>query len=184
MNSIPLLLEQNTQCALCSSTLTKATIFVLASGCISFLGQDIPVHTIMCRHCSFVFQLEIYDHDFAASIYANDKGYDFSNDIRESIMFQKNMLKRQNFLSHSITCWATKHDTKFNILDVGGGLGENTVHLLDDGNVYVIDYNDETSVDDRIVKLKGDFIKKSFDMCFDIIIMNHVLEHTSYPMLF
>lgn len=176
-------LKLHKHCNICSSIIEQNNTVVLASGSISHKDHAITLHTIMCRNCSFIFQLEIYDDALNKTINTIDTGNNFSNDINYNAQLKKNLLKRQQFISKAI-----KHNKgeKFSLLDVGGGTGECTAHLAAEGDIYVIDYNDDmpVNINNKLIKFNGDFMDYPFEISFDYIIMNHVLEHAPYPLQF
>jgi hypothetical protein len=71
--------------------------------------------------------------------------------------------------------------TRARILDVGGGRGECCLHLVSSHQVVVADTTPELPADSRIEKVPGLFSSDIGEDSFDVVVMNHILEHVFSP---
>lgn len=177
---LPKLIEY---CDLCQSKVSENTM-VLAKGKVNKGEVNTKVHIVMCRRCKYIFQRERFDSATLSHLYKEDNGYDPQPELKRKVPFLRNKRKRQMFVSYAIDLAGLFHAEKFNLLDVGGGVGDMTEHLVDQCNVYLVDVNTSPPIHPKIVKINKLFEQVDIQDQFGVILMNHVLEHVFSPTQF
>ncbi len=177
------MIEVIKNCDLCGSQTTN-NIIILASGVFEKYGLSFDVHTVLCKHCKYIFQQERIDRETLAYLYTQDNGYDSSIDVKQTKRFLNYKQKRQQAITEAIEFVNSFEQQKLNVLDVGGGIGEFTEHLVDRAHVYLADVNTSDPISPKIIKLNDLLEDLETKVNFDVIIMNHVLEHVFSPTAF
>ena len=155
---------------------------VIAKGLFDHYGVKTIIHIIMCKYCKYIFQHERFDHNTLSFLYEQDGVASSLSNISKSGIYQENLKKRQKFISEAISLASLPGEKILNILDVGGGGGEVTEHLLSRDKVYLADISTKDPIHPDIIKVNKLFDKVDFLEKFDVIVMNHVLEHVFSPM--
>ena len=135
---------------------------------------------VRCTKCQFIFQLEEYSEEMLRQLYSNDTSYDLSLKNHFKSKAGKHLKERQDVISTALVGIYGEGLGPFSVLDVGGGLGECTQHLADHHNVCVSDFNSESPTHPSIQKLDMIFPWGEHNK-FDLIVINHVLEHVFSP---
>lgn len=167
-------------CDLCGSRVADNSI-VLAKGLFNQYGIKSNLHIVMCRRCKYIFQHERFDSETLQLLYKQDNGFDPSPDLKRSVVFLRNKQRRQQVITSAIEFAGLSHEKRLNVLDVGGGIGEITEHLVGRCKVYLADVNDSAPINSEMVKINEIFDEMEFAENFNVIVMNHVLEHTFSP---
>lgn len=170
-------------CDLCNTPLREQSA-VLASGIHHFPNFPIQVHTVLCKNCKFVFQRERFSRNFLSSLYKYDKSFSFENEKVNHTRVRKYKLRRQQFISDALAGQGVSVGSKTNVLDVGGGFGECTEHLVETCNVFLTELTNVAPIRPEIIKIQGFFEEILFETRFDAVILNHVLEHVFSPTSF
>lgn len=168
-------------CDLCGSSVENHSV-VLAVGSLKIGAADTELHTVMCKVCKFVFQREVFNDDLLDYLYSHDHGFDFTSPDQDSQRVLAYKRRRQKFVSEALA--NLDSGCRLSVLDIGGGVGDCTEHLADNHDVWLLDIHDQAPLDPRIKKVIGLFEKTEFDAPFDLVIMNHVLEHVFFPTRF
>jgi len=167
-------------CDLCGSRVADNSI-VLARGLFNQYGVKSNLHIVMCRRCKYIFQQERFDHETLSLLYKQDNGFDSPPDLKRTGVYLRNKQRRQQVITSAIEFAGLFHEKRLNVLDVGGGIGEITEHLVGGCKVYLADVNDSAPINSEIVKINKIFDGMEFAENFHVIVMNHVLEHTFSP---
>ncbi len=167
-------------CDLCGSRVADNSI-VLAKAQFDQYGVKSNIHIVMCKRCKYIFQHEKFDYETLQFLYKQDNGFDPSPDLKRSVVFLRNKQRRQQVITSAIEFAGLSHEKRLNVLDVGGGIGEITEHLCGRCKVYLADVNDSASINSEMVKINEIFDEMEFAENFNVIVMNHVLEHTFSP---
>lgn len=170
-------------CDLCGSSVENNSM-ELASSLFDQYGIKSDIHILMCKHCKYIFQQEEFSPDMLDKLYKQDNGYDPSLDIKQTDIFLRNKSKRQKVITSAIDLAGLAGEESLNVLDVGGGIGEITEHLADKNKVYLADLNSSEPIRPEIIKINKSFEEIDLVKKFDVIVMNHVLEHTYSPSKF
>jgi SAM-dependent methyltransferase len=165
-------------CDLCGADLVQHGVRVVA-GSQEILGTSVPLSTVVCRRCRFIFQLERFSDDLLAALYEPDTSFAFGEAEEDRPKILAGLIERQAVVSvalasHDLAAGAT-------VLDVGGGRGECCQHLVPQYRVVVADATDCAPVDPRIKKVPGLFSSSLGEGTFDVVVMNHILEHVFSP---
>src|SRR5574341_88906 len=165
-------------CDLCGADIARYGVRV-ADGRQDLLGVSVPLSTVVCRCCRFVFQPERFSDALIAALYERDKSFAFSEEERDQPKIRACLAERQAVISAALgSCDITVGAA---VLDVGGGRGECCQHLAQHHRVVVADASDSIPVDPRIEKMPGLFSTGLGENTFDVVVMNHVLEHVFSP---
>ena len=154
---------------------------VIAKGLFDRYGVKSKINIMMCKYCKYIFQYEKFDYKTLSFLYEQDGAAVSVAIFNKPVMHLENIKKRQAFISEAICLASIPDNKKLNILDVGGGDGEITEHLVSRGRVYLADVNSRDPVNPEIIKVAKLFDEADFSEKFDVIIMNHVLEHVFSP---
>lgn len=137
---------------------------------------------VVCKKCGLIFANPILKKNYLEDFYKSDfyrKLYNLELDNTKKDIFLKegdNSNNSFNFLKKFII-----EGRKINILEVGSGHNTNLIHFKKIGNLYAVDYSNESK---KLAKKMGitfhqggvEVIKK-FNLNFDCIILSHVIEH-------
>jgi SAM-dependent methyltransferase len=171
------------RCDLCGKDVSSSGR-VVAKGEFEYYKVKSIVHTVMCKYCKYIFQHEQFDYKTLTHLYEQDSMACSSNTTNKSDVHREYLIKRQKFITESIELVLPPDNKILNILDVGGGDGEITAHLIDRGKIYLTDVSTNDPIHSDIIKVSELFDEADFPVKFDVIIMNHVLEHVFSPMDF
>lgn len=165
-------------CDLCGADISRYGSRV-AAGRQDVLGISVRLSTVLCRQCRFVFQPERFSNALLSALYERDNSFRFSEAKEDGPKIRACLTERQAIISaalaaHGITAGAA-------VLDVGGGRGECCKHLAKHYRVAVADATECDPVDARIEKLPGLFSACMMERKFDVVVMNHILEHVFSP---
>ncbi len=174
------MIEKIKSCDLCGKEVSSNGR-VIAKGLFDRYGIKSEVHIMMCKCCKYIFQYEQFDHETLSFLYEQDSARVPLDISSKSDVHMENIKKRQEFISEAINLASLPDKKKLNILDVGGGDGEVTEHLVSQGRVHLADVNTREPVNPDIIKVNKLFDEAEFSEKFDVIIMNHVLEHVFSP---
>jgi len=154
----------------------------VATGEQTLLGVAIPISTVVCNQCRFVFQPERFSDELIVALYRPDTSFDFGQTGQDRPQIPAGLAERQAVISAALGA----HNVRANahVLDVGGGRGECCQHLVDQHRVVVADATECIPVDPRIEKVLGLFSADLNQVTFDVVVMNHVLEHVFSPTAF
>lgn len=171
-------IKSTAACDLCGADVSDNGTCV-AEGWQVLLGVSIHLSTVVCRRCRFVFQPERFSDTLLTALYKEDTSFASEEAKENSPIIRSCLAERQAFISkvlaaHGINAGAT-------VLDVGGGRGECCHHLTQWHKIVVADVSECDPVDPRIVKVSGLFLRRLKEGEFDIVVMNHVLEHVFSP---
>jgi hypothetical protein len=168
----------NSHCDLCGVDIATHCK-VVARGLFNQMGVCAPLSTVICRGCGFVFQRERFSETLLSELYKSDRSFDFSGNEHLLTKVELALIERQSVISRAIDCAGIK--TPARVIDVGGGRGECVRHLVPRHNVVVADVTPESPIDSRIEKISGLFSANMIIEKFDVVVMNHVLEHVCSP---
>jgi len=165
-------------CDLCGSNVSKIGSRV-AAGRQQLLGVSIPLSTVVCQHCRFIFQPERFSDALLTALYEHDTSFAFGEAEEELPIIQSCLVERQAVISSALSAHAIAAGAA--VLDIGGGRGECCRHLVPRYRIVVADTTDYPPVDPRIEKLHGLYFTKVDGETFDVVVMNHILEHVFSP---
>lgn len=165
-------------CDLCGSDISQ-NVTLLAKENQELLGVKSSISTVMCPQCRFIFQPERFSDELLTALYEKDTSSFFGEAEDELPLIQSYLRERQAVISSALST----HEIPLGgaILDVGGGSGECCLHLVPRYRVVVADATDSLPADPRIEKVLGLFSPNLDEGSFDVVIMNHVLEHVFSP---
>ncbi len=165
-------------CDLCGSDVSKNGARV-AAGRQQVLGVSIPLSTVVCRRCRFIFQPERFSDALLTALYEHDTSFAVGEAEKEMPIVKACLVERQAVISTALSAHGIAAGAA--VLDLGGGRGECCQHLVPRYRVVVADTTDCPPADPRIEKLHGlDFTKVDGET-FDVVVMNHILEHVFSP---
>ena len=170
---------QNTPgCDLCGADVAQNGTCV-AEGWQELLGVSIRLSTVACRRCRFVFQPERFSDMLLTALYKQDAATAFDKAKEKLPTITSYLSERQAVISRVLTDYGISEGAA--VLDVGGGRGECCQHLAQRHRVVVADTTDCDPADPRLEKIPGLFSADSNEAAFDVLVMNHVLEHVFSP---
>jgi len=168
-------------CDLCGADISRHGIRV-AEGRQVLFGVSVPLSTMVCRRCRFVFQPERFSDALIAALYERDTSFAFSEEQEHQPKIHACLAERQAVISAALdSCDITAGAA---VLDVGGGRGECCQHLAQHHRVVLADASESIPADPRIEKMSGLFSTSLEENAFDVVVMNHVLEHVFSPTKF
>ena len=165
-------------CDLCGSDIARHGVRV-AAGSKDLLGVHVFLSTLVCRQCRFLFQPERFSDALIASLYAQDTSFDFGGAEADPPTIRSCLAERQLVISAAMATHGLLSGGS--VLDVGGGRGECCRHLVESHQVVLADATERSPVDPRITKVPRLFSKQVKENSFDVVVMNHVLEHVFSP---
>ena len=127
-----------------------------------------------CNKCGFVFFSPCPDQDDLIRKY---KEIDKLGVPKLQI---KNIERRQKRVYSLITRCISDFKTKKTILDYGGHRGDNLKYFFNTHKCYVLDYVPDNYYKE-IIYIKGDIDELKQELSFDIILLQHTLEHIFDP---
>lgn len=151
----------------------------LVSGRESLCGVFVPISISICRRCGFISQSECFSDELLTSLYELDTSFVFGDEEEDVQDIQSGLLERQEVISKAMISNGKTEGAA--VLDVGGGRGECCRHLVEDHRVVVADTTESPPVDPKIEKVLGLFSASLASSSFDVVVMNHVLEHVFSP---
>lgn len=178
-----LMTEKIDNCDLCGKDVTSNGK-VIAKGIFDRYGIKSEIYIVMCGYCKYIFQYQRFDRGTLSILYKQDSIALCSHIPDKDNMYMDNLKKRKDFITKAIKISGLTHEKELHILDVGGGIGEVTEHLAGLSKVHVVDVSVKDPINQYITKTKKLFDEAQFTKKFDIIVMNHVLEHIFSPMEF
>lgn len=141
-------------------------------------NKKIKMTIAACSKCGYVFQKSayspVYDKYMASTYlqYTRDAKYVFPN------------RKKDNADAIKFICKGTKHLKAMNVLEIGSNRGD-LLYLLKEKkpSINIIGIEPSKIDDAAVPTIHSEFNSKLFSNKFDLIIMQHVLEHLKYPSL-
>ena len=165
----------STVCDLCGSdTATR-----VATGQQELLGASIPLSTVVCKRCRFIFQPERFSDALLTALYQNDTSFTVGETEKELPIVKACLVERQGVISTALSAHGVAAGAA--VLDIGGGLGQCCQHLVPRYRVVVADTTEHSPADPRIEKLHGLYLTNVEARTFDVVVMNHILEHVFSP---
>ena len=170
-----------TKCDLCGSSNFKK----LLSGKQNIHKYSINVTTIQCNNCKFTFQPEKYSNELLEFFYKPDTSFIFEDnpiagnktkELEDKVA--AGLKSRQSIVTKALNKFNIKKGGK--ILDVGGGRGDICSHLVNDFDITVSDTTPVKTVK-NIRKIPTLFSTKEEHSSYDVVILNHILEHVFSP---
>lgn len=170
-------IERSGCCDLCGVVVTEHNR--VATGMQDLLGQSVRLSTAMCPRCGFMFQPERFSEELLSELYREDTSFAFEASPEDAAAVQAGLTERQQVISGAMA----RHglDRGASVLDIGGGRGECCRHLVERHHVVVADTTDCAPADPRIQKVHGLFSADLLADTFDVVVMNHILEHVFSP---
>jgi len=171
-------IHSNTTCDLCGAVISahgESVVF----GEQTLLGVSVNLSTVVCRKCRFVFQPEQFTEKILAALYEKDTSFAFGEDREDIELINSGLIERQAVISRAMREHGIADGAS--VLDVGGGRGECCQHLVPFHRVVVADTTDVAPIDPRIEKISGLFSESLWKSTFDVVVINHVLEHVYSP---
>lgn len=165
-------------CDLCGTDISQNATHQV-SGQRELLGVRITLTTVTCRRCCFIFQPEHFSDDLLTALYEQDTSFAFGESEEEMPVIKAGLVERQEVISEAMNAYGMTKGAA--VLDVGGGRGECCQHLVQRHRVVVADTTECPPVDPRIEKVHGLFSANLAEGSFDVVVMNHVLEHVFSP---
>lgn len=165
-------------CDLCGTDISKNGNCVV-KGQHELLGVPISLSTVVCQHCRFIFQPERFSDALLTALYEQDTSFAFGEAEEEMPIIKSGLVERQEVISKAMSAYVMTEGAA--MLDVGGGRGECCQHLVQRHRVVVADTTECPPVDPRIEKVLGLFSANLEKGTFDVVVMNHVLEHVFSP---
>lgn len=167
-----------TTCDLCGAEISQYGSSVV-TGRQELLGMPIPLSTIACRRCYFIFQPEHFSDALITALYEQDTSFAFGEAAEDMPTIKLGLVERQEVISRAMRAYGMTEGVA--VLDVGGGRGECCQHLVQQNRVVVADTTECLPVDPRIEKVLGLFSANLGKGTFDVVVMNHILEHVFSP---
>ncbi len=87
--------------------------------------------------------------------------------------------RRSDFVKRSFAVRGIEIGNIENVLDFGGGLGNNIPTCLESKNLYLYEVGDYEPSNKQIKRVS---LSQAQGLNFDLILLNDVLEHISYPL--
>lgn len=174
-------IQVSSACDLCGADIARHGSYVVR-GHQELLGISIPLSIVACRQCHFLFQPERFSNALLAALYERDTSFAFGESEEDMPVIKSGLAERQAVISRAMN--AHKITDGAMVLDVGGGRGECCQHLVERHRVVVADTTERPPVDARIEKVHGLFSADLINGSFDVVVMNHVLEHVFSPTAF
>ena len=165
-------------CDLCGADISRHGARV-AAGRQDLLSVSVSLSTVVCRHCRFVFQRERFSDAMLATLYERDTSFAFSEAEKDLPIIKSCLVERQAVISTALAAHGIKAGAA--VLDVGGGRGDCCQHLAQQHRVVVADATEFVPADHCIEKVSGLFSENLGEDTFDVVVMNHVLEHVFSP---
>lgn len=137
---------------------------------------------VTCKNCGLIFTNPMLKKTFLRNFYQSDiyrKLYNHKlNENIDNIFLEEgdNSINALNFLEKFIL-----PKKNLNIIEIGSGHHSNLVNFKQLGNLYAIDYSEESKKKAEKIGIRfeqgGVEALKKLDIKFDIIILSHVIEH-------
>jgi SAM-dependent methyltransferase len=127
-----------------------------------------------------MFQPERFSDGLLDELYRTDTSFEWEPTVAGFELVRRFVDLRREVISRAMVDAGFTGNAR--ILDVGGGTGEITRHLLDAGHsVTLADATQQRPCDARIGKVR-DFNDAALrNGTFEVVVMNHILEHTFSP---
>lgn len=142
----------------------------------------VDISTVVCQRCRFVFQLEAFSDALLAALYRSDTSFNLNDAEGHQARIRAHLAERQAVISTALARHGIADGST--ILDVGGGRGECCQHLAEQHRVVVADVAECLPADSRIERIPGLFSASIEPDAFDVVVMNHILEHVFSPTRF
>ncbi len=168
-------------CDLCGSLEMKE----ITSGNQEIYEYSIPVTTVQCINCKFLFQPQRYSDELLEFFYKPDTSFIFEDnpisgnkgkEIEGKVSAGLNA--RQAVITNALHKFEIKKGGR--ILDVGGGRGDICAHLVDDYQIVVSDTTPVKTIK-NIKKIPKLFSSAEEHNSYDVVVLNHILEHVFSP---
>lgn len=165
-------------CDLCGSDISPSATRVVTEQ-QELLDVPISLSTVVCRRCRFIFQPERFSDALLTALYERDTSFAFGEAEEDLPTIQACLLERQAVISKAMSAHGLAKGAT--VLDVGGGRGECCQHLVPRHRVVVADTTECPPLDPGIEKVHGLFSADLDAGAFDVVVVNHILEHVFSP---
>ena len=141
------------------------------------VGVEELLHTVVCRQCGWVFKPEILSQSQLNTLYGLLGG----TESYRSDAVEQNILR-----SAELHFWLDSNiglsGNRMTVLDVGGGVGQVSNALSEHGHeVTILDLVINKPLYEDMKCIKGTLQSMQDRVGYDLILMNHVLEHVWTP---
>lgn len=165
-------------CDLCGGDVSKHASHLVVDE-QKLLQVSVKLTTLVCRQCRFIFQGEVFSDELLAAMYHQDTSFDFGDAVDDMIAIDSGLVIRQAVISRAMRTYSITDGAA--VLDLGGGRGECCQHLVERHRVVVADATECPPIDPRMGKIAGLFSNELEKCAFDVVVMNHVIEHVFSP---
>lgn len=142
---------------------------------LSMLGIEGNYRTVACRKCGWIFK----PIEFTGA--QLEKLYDIVGGSATSDLIE-NDTRSADLLAFVTNIIEITPSQKLTILDVGGGIGQVTRAFAEAGHVvHVLDMSKNVVEDSRFTFHRGTLADFSPPHLFDLVMLNHVMEHVWEP---
>lgn len=167
-------------CDLCGGSSQNFDVLVsevLHKGSVLYeLGITSSYETVMCKSCGWIFKPGVLTDQQLEELYGEYGGEATFNDSCENV---------SRVRSNQLYNWVTKYaaiNKGCSVLDVGGGVGQATSVFADKGySVTVLDMAGGELINENMKLVKSTIYQFMPTQNYDLIFMNHVLEHVWDP---
>ena len=148
----------------------------------------IPVVNKICSKCGLIRLDYIFDEESARKFYSNDYGAIYkSNSLNPENYFKAQIVKGNRLLELFNKYVKLENRKDKLVLDIGSGSGGVLMPFKRDGfNVLGVDFDDEylsLGKENKIDLKNGNYDDLIEEQSVDVIILSHVFEHFSYPLI-
>lgn len=164
------------KCPICNSPETES-VYKNKNASFSHADLYFDLHISMCGSCGFIFQSSAYRDGYDEIV---SKVYRMYHKKNDNFLFPRRCPDYSDTLKMIVDNFPNKKD--LNVLEIGSNRGD-MLYLIKERfpEVNILGIEPTKFEDLRVPTMNAFFTEKLFSNKFDVIIMQHVLEHIKYP---